>query len=352
MDELTLNAVRREQDARILVAVRRFFPRSRRLLERPGLDSLIYSRLSNGERSALSHHQPLPIIVPDADAQARGLFLDPPRVGEAPAVSEALLLWGQFIDSVFEQYGSISQEEQVSYYGEAYLGTWFAMRALREAYHSHGYAPADLLGLIDCLWAHRSIVDVNECARMRTGVVASFGDELGDEPERVWSELEQRLEAAREKAMSIDEWLEDLYLLSPLASYLYRYYWQSTDEDGRRRHRFVDEIYADIGTIFFHCVRAVIEQNSTAWTDAFLARPLTEAADKRAFKRALSYRYRARIFYPRFWYETALDAATAGGPPPSILNEFDPQRALSIAYTRSPRVTEDRHFLFDDLVSS
>jgi hypothetical protein len=258
-------------------------------------------------------------------------FVDPKADGDHLKLHDWLLHWLPFLHLSFEQ-----ENETASLLMGRALASYSAL---------HGSKAAQ--SFIDRLWRHRWILDSSVCARWRISVLSENQELLrdmlstGDHAAGSFNEVESLWTAAKESAHTLDEWIEELYNLAPIVKYS-RFIHEASEvqsEDAQRRQRFLEEISADIYAVYNHAmIFGVFLGIDQAWTQTFLPDSHdNQSPDAAALKRRLSYFYRARTMYPRFWFEMAVKFLIEGGPRlPNALDEFSRLRLTSCLISENP----------------
>ena len=258
------------------------------------------------------------------------MFIDPQKAKKPLKVGEWLYFWLPFHYLNLEK-----NNEQAS----LLIG-----RALREA--SNYYDKQELQQFIDRLWKHRWIFDAFKCAQWRLMVLAENEKELGSiisegkEAKRAFDELESRLTYIKDNVQTLDEWIDELYILSPLVKYnlIIHREMKSDKDDVKQRERFVDEISADIYAIFnATMVFGIFLGNEKVWTSLYLPKDKVSPEQVRTLKREMSYKYRARVIYPKFWFDDAISYLTNEHIEiPTRLYSFSQQHFLSCFISYDP----------------
>lgn len=271
--------------------------KDRRSTERTG-DSQIKSiddMLAQEDLEVWEENPPISLPVISTGWLSSYHLVDPKRTGKVLRAHDYFNSWLRFIVMAFQ--------------GNSYPLN-IVQDILRNA--SSLYSNDDLLVIIDQLWKDRWIIDCHEVGRLRLKILASDTEALeqlktGSYPDEAFADFEDELNHAKENSQSLDEWLEALYGISSLAHCLYMIYQTDSSEEGRKKHRFIDEVEADIGTIITSCITEWASGNSLIMSKRFLLDPLSEINDLRQLRRELSYRYNARVFHPKYWHDLAWD---------------------------------------------
>ncbi|HEV2855053.1 MAG TPA: hypothetical protein VHC97_19830 [Thermoanaerobaculia bacterium] len=197
--------------------------------------------------------------------------------------------------------------------------------------------------LLDTFWAERWIIDYRVCGSMRFHLLASLRpgpEELEQESRRVFRQLENDLRQARESSQTLDEWLEGLFPITPRVIYALQIFRQQDSDNSKAMKRMVDEMGADIGTLFGTVCVNILKGEREFFSEYALSGLVEDPTDVRALKRGLSYGYRGRIRYPRFWYEEILKFVERAdlAELPAALNAIDVRHAVSIALVNAPVV--------------
>jgi len=206
----------------------------------------------------------------------------------------------------------------------------------RQVRSEHGEQDAELL--LERLWADKWMVDCKEWARIRFRISS---DAVTSKNKNVKNAIESRLEAAREESTSLDQWFEMLYNIMPLIQYGLLLYEKGEGEDSKRYHRYLDEMAADIFGVMGYCLHAgAIKGNEYPLTDQCLTPLLEEDIDHCKVQRALSYNYRGRVIYPKFWYDDAVRLLEDRSAAPERLNVFDHRSLAADVIVISPKFAE------------
>lgn len=331
----TLGALRKIQDNAIIESAMKNNADVERVLSHTSMQELAELLLSPDEKQAINSNPDIdfPVILTETHRQklkTNLVFIDPQQAGQPMKAGDWLFFWFPF------QYLNLEKEGE---HASKLIG-----RALSVA--SNYYDIQGLQFLIDRLWRHRWIFDVFKCAQWRLTVLAENEEELqsiiseGKEAKRAFDELESRLCHIKDDVQTLDEWIEELYLLGPFVKYnlLLHRYMKSDDEDVKQWERFIDEISADIYALLQYTMTlGVFFGNDKIWTSTYLPKNKVPSEQIRATKREMSYRYRARVFYPKFWFDEAIAFLTNDhAEPPERLNAYDHQHFLSCFFSYAP----------------
>jgi hypothetical protein len=257
--------------------------------------SSINDMLAQEDLEIWEKNQPISLLAISKGWLGSYHLVDPQRTGKVLRAHDYFQSWIRFIIMAFQ--------------GNSYPLN-IVQDILRNA--SSLYSKDELLVIIDQLWRDRWVIDCHEVGRLRLSILASDMEDLeqlkrGSYPDKAFAVFEDELNHAKEDSQSLDEWLEALYGISSLVHCLYMIYQTDSSEEGRKRHRFIDEVGADIGTIITSCITEWASGNSLIMSKRFLLDPLSETSDLRQLRRELSYKYNARVFYPKYWYDLAWD---------------------------------------------
>ena len=186
------------------------------------------------------------------------------------------------------------------------------------------------LTFLDKLWKDRWILDGASAGRL-IGETERSVDIVQDE--RRLSELlastAAALRSAKDTTTSLDEWFEALRDLSPQVNHGYILSHALGDN---RTHRFFDELAADMGALLYGNLRRQFSSFSFSQDhlhpDGF--------SGKRPSLEELRYNLNARIFYPRFWFDLAVEwLGDTTKRPPAELDSYDPVTAVACAISDS-----------------
>jgi hypothetical protein len=180
----------------------------------------------------------------------------------------------------------------------------------------------DVCDLLDKLWADRWFFDARDYASIRFHITKK---NIQQQRLKFPDIIESRLSHAKQNSCSLDEWFEHLYRLKPFALYGQLLFNNDKSENGQKYCRYCDEISADIYAITLYCMtEGVIKGKNEPLTDAYLYFLNEAESDETKIKRKMSYYLNARVTYPKFWYEKALNLVLSKQTTiPSELNDFD-----------------------------
>lgn len=201
------------------------------------------------------------------------------------------------------------------------------------------YGESNACDMLDKLWADRWIVNSKECSQIRFNITKNNIDQHRLTFPEI---IESYLDHARQKSSSLDEWFESLYKLMPLAQYGYLIYEKDKSEDGKKFHRFYDEMAADIFGVMGYCLyEGVMKGNDEALTNEYLNFEDKVENNNLSIRHALSYHLHARVTYPKFWFENAYNFLVSGKKiRPPELNAFDHHKLTSAMIMISPEFSE------------
>lgn len=166
------------------------------------------------------------------------------------------------------------------------------------------YGYNDSVNILNILWKERWIVGTEEAAFIWYRIFNEFCPVTFEEEKEIrFKHLETCLLTVKETSITLDDWFEKLFQLSPEITYLNYLYSEDESDTGKKRLRIIDEINADISEIL--SVAAGSLTNSEEKLSNVYFKNLLDK-DERSIKRALSYEYNGRVKYPLFWYEEVI----------------------------------------------
>jgi hypothetical protein len=305
--------------------------------------------LSQEEQEALKSNPDVnfPVVFTEAIRKEQGIdsfFIYPEKEGKLLKLQDWINYWIPFQFLNFFDKDDKILSNHIS-------------RAL--AFASRTYNERDCQSLIDQLWKHRFIYNAYKCAEWRLIALAHSEEEFqdiilnGNEAERAFAEVETQLNKIKEEVQSLDEWVENLYLLIPLVKYTLRLHYSlnSASEEIKKRTRFIDEVSADIHAIFFAKMLTGISMGmENPWSATHIHKNKVSSEQLPGVKRNLSYHYRARVFFPKFWFEKAVSFLESDSDSlPISLNEYDQRHLASCWISYLP---DDAHISFSTVSSS
>lgn len=347
--------VHRLRDRRIIQAFAKLLPSFVETITPQRYERLIDIELTALDGAVIFQEPKLDIpLLPTDKFQRPGAenYEDPYSTGRKVELLTAMSIW--------EPY----QEQMIK---DALRGTWSFLdsqssgrilrsaipiqKALESFYERNGTLPTEQF--LQRLWQHRWIYNADFCAFwlqlvaiVRHGATSAeeANSALTDsgEPLRAFTLVEQLLADAKETSEDLNDWFEKLYLAMPFAHYAGLLYRMDQSGDGKARARWLAEARADINTIwsmgieiFLPRLQPLIGPAPHFWSLPDLGAKPSAANIKHELRR-LSFNYRTRITYPRFWFDAARNSLQSGVLPSEMIGEYEPRRVISMAITYSP----------------
>lgn len=178
--------------------------------------------------------------------------------------------------------------------------------------------------LVQLLWSERWILDDGDAALMMQMFEQVAGvPQDADRLECLTEETTSRLVDLKNNCRSLDEWFESLRELAPLVS---RGYALAARLGDNKTHRLFDEMHADLMVVLGRPFREYVSRGNF-FEDQLVGSTSADVAGK---KRALRFKLNARIYFPRFWYDTTVAYLDSDeGPVPKELIEYDTATAVA-----------------------
>lgn len=335
MQSEELRIIHQRRDCKIINQFSTYIPEFEQRFSPDVLEALKADRSSSYEAAwMLAGEVAIPIVFTRDPSQTRNkIYADPATSGQMVPIWEAFIEW-----EIFQEH--LLKEKLIGQDGQAWQVIARVLNIFRK-----DHTPRETQLFVERLWRHRWIYDATSCANwLLAGFVTDPKDLLrivaeGHEGDRVFHEVELRLKQAKENAINLDDWFEQLYLLFPLVRYARLLYSTPRSEDEKKRQRWLDEVIADVDTIYMIGIfglRGLEPKRQYYWEVPQQGEnPLREAL------RRLSFGYHARVMYPMFWFEAVKKYLEAGIPLPLSLGKFNPQRLMSIFITSGPRAAKE-----------
>lgn len=177
------------------------------------------------------------------------------------------------------------------------------------------YGLEEMKAVVQKLWRSKWLFGYLHCGDLQYHLSSAYAPANGGS-KRFW-QLEQDwcldclrkdLDHARETANDLDQWLDDLHEIGYYVGYGLNLCKNGNAADSEKHHRFVDEVGADIGslyTTFF--VSNILLNHPGIFNGVIPAGGPKPNEDLPALRKKLSYCYRARVFYPKFFHDRAID---------------------------------------------
>jgi hypothetical protein len=179
------------------------------------------------------------------------------------------------------------------------------------------------------LWGGRWLLE----SYMAGQVLASVETEHGiaqdaNRLDQLVEEVGEELRVAKDESESLDNWFDALHQLSPhihhgmaLAHHL----------ENNTMQRFFDELSADTGTVLGNLAPRYLR--GSAFSSEHL---LPERRGVVPTKKELRYKLNARVYFPRFWFERAVEwLENHSATIPSELDQYGAVSALWLAFSQS-----------------
>ncbi|MFE9882562.1 hypothetical protein [Streptomyces sp. NPDC005784] len=190
--------------------------------------------------------------------------------------------------------------------------------------------------LVQRLWSDRWIFEADDAALiMRLFEQMAKIPQDADRLEGLVEEVTSRLAVLKNNCRSLDEWFEGLRELVPL---IMRGYVMAMRLRDNTTHRLFDEMQADLRVVLG------LPFDMYASRSNFFERQIgIMSRDRTERKRELRFKLNARIFFPRFWYDSALAYLEAGEVDvPTELTQFDIPTAVACWMTADLGFAMDR----------
>ncbi len=141
-------------------------------------------------------------------------------------------------------------------------------------------------------------------------------------------EVMEGFRVAKDSSLTLDTWFDAIHQLSP---HVHLGMALAHDQDNNRVHRIFDELSADTGTALGYLVPLYLRgerfSSQHLEPDFFGVMPSTKD---------LRYKLNARVFFPRFWFEQAVEwLSDPVSVRPAALDEVDVLAALGLAFSQS-----------------
>lgn len=353
MEDFLLNLVHKLRDRRIIEAFSRYVP------ELVGnLPDALSSQLMNIKPTILEAavilqqpHVEIPLLLAaNAERDEAPRFEDPSTTGRPVELLQVMSAWEPFQEETIEValYGFKTIMTALQS-GRTTTSMKTLQAALESFYDQGGKVPTHQF--IERLWRHRWIYEADMSAYWL--MLAALVEEAPTDPEQAWVSLaqgeepgriltliEERLGQAKINSKDLDDWFESLYLITPWVKYAKVLYKADSSDDGKKHLRWLEEVIADIYSIWFIGIEMLLQRLMAAtgpyyWAWSSFEGRIEEATLIREM-RELSYGYRARVQYPRFWFEAVGNAIQERQNPPIDIGNFNPRRLISIVITYSP----------------
>jgi hypothetical protein len=370
MHEKALQVIHKYRDCRIIEQAIELAPEIRQCLSADLLNKLNKLDLSQYQMGRMLERQDwdLPVIYGIREETTDRVFADPETFGKSLSVSESIISeWEPFQSMLLKEALLPIRNRQKTIFLLARATAIFRLK----------YGGRRTQEFVARLWKHRWIYDANACADLLWDVV----DQIPDSPfklERIPQEAEWTLQKittllkkAKDSVTNLNEWFEELYLLSPWVKYASLVYERSQHPEASKQIRWLDEVIADIHAVWLQGIQTLrgaiskepfywsiessvkldndVKQNTlielmkkiigTPEKPFFTKKEFNEQKNRNLKKdqlRELSFGYNARTMYPKFWFQGVSEYIKSGIPPKSSLRQFDPQRLASIYITYSP----------------
>ena len=205
--------------------------------------------------------------------------------------------------------------------------------------------------VLDRLWECRIVWDAFDATDLQILVRGQYDEESQGTPEEVaestYTLIRTELKHIKENVTTLNDWIEHLYRILPhvkLSLTLFNMIGSKSEEESQHE-RVVNEVSADIfGTFMKISDCRLLGQHEDCWTRTFLSTKSHTSMDLKSIQRELSYGYRARVQYPKFWFEDALKYSMGDHKEPSTrLNAFSLKQLLSSVVSFDRR---NAHLLF------
>ena len=179
------------------------------------------------------------------------------------------------------------------------------------------------------LWSERWLLDSFMTGQMLAAVDRAHGVSYDDNRlEELLTDVLQGFSNAKDSSLTLDAWFQALHRLSP---HVHLGMAIAHELGNNRVHRIFDELSADTGTVLSYLITLFLRGETFSSqhlrSDVHGVVPSTKD---------LRYKLNARVFFPRFWFDSATEWLKDPTPDlPAALNEFDVLAALGLAFSQS-----------------